>query len=304
MDLVAPVLTVRRSDDRVLPLRAWDSTLKAGRWLVGPKHTVWKLAGLAVVAAMLFVTFYHTTYRIGAVAELRARDRRVVSVPFDGVLKERAPGIEAGVTVKAGQVLALLDDTELQLQAAEVQARLVQAEKALAQAMREQKTAEARKAEAQAEEARAQLDLLNSRIVRARITSPIDGTIISGELRERIGGSVKLGDELFQIATLDDMLAVARVDERDIALIKPGSPGQLATKSLPAVKFPVKVVTVVPLAEPKDGKNIFEVRVQLDQSAEWMRPGMEGLIRLDAGERSLLAIGLRRVVDTVRLWLW
>lgn len=304
MDLVAPVLAVRRSDDRVLPLRAWDSTIKSGRWLVGPKHTVWKLAGLAVVLAMLFVTFYQTTYRVGAVAELRARDRRVISVPFDAVLKERAPGIEAGVTVKAGQVLATLDDTELQLQAAEVQAKLVQAEKALAQAMREQKTAEARKAEAQAEEARAQLDLLNSRIARARITSPIDGTIIAGDLRERIGGSVKLGDELFQIATLDDMLAVARVDERDIALISPGSPGQLATKALPAIRFPVKVVTVVPLAEPKDGKNIFEVRVRLEEAAPWMRPGMEGLIRLDAGERSLLSIGLRRVVDTVRLWLW
>ena len=100
------------------------------------------------------------------------------------------------------------------------------------------------------------------------------------------------------------MLAVARVDERDIALISPGSPGQLATKSLPAVRFPVKVVRVVPLAEPKDGKNVFEVRVQLDEAAPWMRPGMEGLVRLDAGERSLLSIGLRRVVDTVRLWLW
>jgi len=35
-----------------------------------------------------------------------------------------------------------------------------------------------------------------------------------------------------------------------------------------------------------------------------MRPGMEGVIRLDAGEHSLLYIGTRRVIETVRLWVW
>jgi hypothetical protein len=35
-----------------------------------------------------------------------------------------------------------------------------------------------------------------------------------------------------------------------------------------------------------------------------MRPGMEGVARLDAGQRTLLWIGTRRIIDTVRLWVW
>src|SRR5262249_28719456 len=41
LDLVAPVLEIRRSDDRWLYQRAWDSAVRAGAWLVGPKHTLW-----------------------------------------------------------------------------------------------------------------------------------------------------------------------------------------------------------------------------------------------------------------------
>ncbi|MBI3748377.1 MAG: Ig-like domain-containing protein [Chloroflexi bacterium] len=48
-----------------------------------------------------------------------------------------------------------------------------------------------------------------------------------------------------------------------------------------------------------------EVRARLvNPATAWMRPGMEGLARLDAGEHSLIWIGTRRVIDAVRLWLW
>jgi len=304
MDLVTPVLSIRKSDDRNLALRAWGDTIKAGSWLVGTKHTVWKLGGLAVIGAMLFVTFFSITYRVGATGELKAREKRIISVPFEGVLKSRPAGIEAGVVVKAGTLLAQMDTTELLFQAEEAKAKLVQADRAMAQAMKESKAAEAKRAEAQGDQARAQLDLVNSRIARSSIVAPIDGTLIAGELRERIGAAVKLGDELYAIAPLDTMMAVAKVDERDIALISVGTKGELATRSVPGKRFGVTVEQIVPLATSEEGKNQFEVRVRLDEAAGWMRPGMEGIIRLDSGEHSLLYIGTRRIVDIARLWIW
>ena len=83
MDLIAPMLKVRRSDDRMLALRAVQSAKHAGAWLVGTKHTVWKLVGVLGVAVLAFVCFYQTTYRPSAEATLEPRVRRVVSVPFD-----------------------------------------------------------------------------------------------------------------------------------------------------------------------------------------------------------------------------
>ena len=42
----------------------------------------------------------------------------------------------------------------------------------------------------------------------------------------------------------------------------------------------------------------------LDESAPWMRPGMEGLAKLEVGDRRLIWIATRRISDTLRLWLW
>jgi len=50
------------------------------------------------------------------------------------------------------------------------------------------------------------------------------------------------------------------------------------------------------------------VRPDIDQDvwyrAQWLRPGMEGVARVDAGERTIIWIASHRVVDAVRLWVW
>jgi biotin carboxyl carrier protein len=304
MDLVAPVLDVRRSDDRALPARAWESTKKSAAWLVGAKHTAWKLAGLAILVATLYAVIATTTYRVSATGEIQPTLRRFVTSPFEGVLLRVGEGIEPGATVEKDTLLAELDTRELILQRDEAQAKLDQALKAISTAMKESKTAEVQKQQAMADAARAQFQLYQSRIERSRITAPVAGVVINGQLKDKLGASLKTGDELFQVAPLTDLYAMAKVDESDIALIQVGGKGQLVTRSRPDTPFDIVIDSIVPLAEARDGKNVFVVRVRLLSTATWMRPGMEGVIRLDAGERSLLWIGTRRLVDAARLWLW
>jgi len=188
---------------------------------------------------------------------------------------------------------------------------VVQAEKAMAQAMKESKPADAARAQAQADAARAQESLFLSRIERSTIAAPIDGTLVSGNLRDKVGASVKLGEELFRIAPLGRMTAVVMLDETDLLLgddgqplIRPGTRGEIATRSNPGAGFALTVQRVVPLAQAEDGKNRFEVWTTVDEPASWMRPGMEGVVRLDSGRRSLMWIGTRRVTDTLRVWFW
>ncbi len=309
MDLVAPVLKVRRSDDRWLPLRAADSAKRGAAWVVGPKHTVWKLVGLTAFAALLFVTFFTMTYRVGAQATLEPRTRRVVSAPMDGLIRDLGEGVEPGKRVKAGEVLLQFDDTEWRLSKEDSRGKIQQFEAQYAASMKEGDTARAAQYGAQKRGAESELARYEDRITRAQITAPIDGVILAGKIRERVGSTVKLGEGLLEIASLSDMIVVAKLDERDIALVKDAfdrgeGTGRIATRTRPGEAIEFRVESIVPAAEAKEGKNTFEARCKLIDPPAWFQPGMEGVAKFDTERWSLLHIGTRRIVDAARMWLW
>ena len=309
MDLIAPVLSLRRSDDRNVALRSYDAALKAGAWAVGTKHTVWKLGGVAVMVLALAVVLVRVEYRVEAPVTLRAEQQRTVSVPFDALIAGVPEGIESGAVVKAGQVLAVLDTTELKLQRLDAANQLSEASKRADAALASGKLDEYAQTVPQITQYQSKIDLYDLLIKKATVTAPIDGAIIEGDLREMIGASVKLGQAMYTIAPIDRMIVVAQVSDKDIALLRDSgediTTGDVATKARPGDRFPVTLDRIVPLATPDaDRRNAFEVRARLDETADWMRPGMEGLVKFNTGKRSLLDIGTRRIRDTLRLWLW
>jgi hypothetical protein len=304
MDLVAPVLDVRRSDDRIIALRTWDWAVKTAAWAVGPKHTVWKAAGVLVTLVVMLMIFVHVPYRVSAAMEVQPRSPRIVSIPFDGKIKSVAEGVEAGSKVAQGQELATLDTSEMLLRSLDAQSEIVQAEKEADEALKKGDQASAQRATAKADQARAQLGLWQHRIDQARMLSPISGTIIAGDLKEKVGATVELGAAIFQIADLNDMIVVARVDDRDIALIREGMTGQITAKARPGESFDFEVERIVPLSQAREGKNLFEVRGRLKQTAAWFRPGVEGLAKFNTERRSLAWIASRRIMDQLKLWLW
>jgi hypothetical protein len=309
MDLIAPIMMLRRSDDRHLAARAYVSTIRAGEWLVGPKHTAWKLVGLAVMIVAILVTFVHVPYRVEAPLELEARERQIVSIPFDGQIASVPAGIEPGREVKRGDVLLVMNTDEWRLQRLDAMNERISAERHAEQAQKEGKFSEMQQARARAEQSRAKQELAEYKIAQATLVSPIDGTIIAGDVRDRVGATVRLGDAVMQVAPLEKMTIVARVSDNDIGLLRDASGGEptkgaLITKAFPKREFPFTVERIVPLSLPKDGKNAFEVRGVMDTPAPWLRPGAEGLAKFDTGRHSLLWIGTRRIRDQLRLWLW
>ncbi len=314
MDLVTPVLRVRRSDDRMLAVRAWGSLMRGGAWLVGPKHTAWKLAGLALLAVVLVVTFVRVPYRVEAPFELQARVQRVLSAPFAGVIDSLGEGIEKGAQVRAGDVVLRMRTTELELALQQAITQRLQAQTRADDAMESGDAFEQQQALQEVAAAQAQIDLLTHRLERAVIRSPIDGVIVDGDLERRIGSTVTLGEPLAVVARIDDLEVVGRVDDRDISYIEDHMRGLLARKSRPSERIPMVIERIVPLAKPVDGANVFEIRGAIDFEAldreeaealrRGLRPGMEGLAKLDTGERTIAWILSRRVRDTLRMWLW
>lgn len=305
LDLIAPVLAVRHSDDRLIALRVWDWMVRTGAWLVGPKHTVWKIAGIAGLCASIALFAIHTTYRVGAPMSLRATERRVISMPFDGTIAKIGENAEAGRGVAPGDLLVQLDTRDMLLAALEADNQFLQFDKQADESLRKGELSEAVQARARAEQSRARRDLLRTQIERSRIVAPIGGTVTSGDLKDKIGASVKLGDRLFELADLSKLQVVARVSDSDIALIKEAGTGEISPKSAPHLKVPFVVTQIVPLAMPEEGQNVFEVRGELTGAPpETLLDGMEGQARFNTERRSLAWIASRRIIDQLRVWLW
>lgn len=308
LDLVAPILAVKHSDDRSIALRTWHWLLRTGAWLVGPRHTVWKLAGAACVGLTLFVTLYDTTYRVGAPMELSPRERRIVSAPFEGVIARLEEGAEPGKAVTAEQPLVAMEATELRLRELDARARIVQHEREADEALRKGDTSEATQADARAAQARAEADLYAEQVRRSVVRAPIAGTIIAGDLKDKVGASVKIGDPIFEIADLKEMKVIAKVEDRDIGFISDGekpTTGQFSPKSDPSRSFNFVVERIVPLAKAAEGANSYEVHCRVtDPYSPVFRPGMQGQAKFDGPEKSLAWIATRRVIDQLRIWLW
>ena len=271
--------------------------------VVGPRHTWAKLTAVLIFAAAIFLIFAEGNYRAEASFVLEGTQRQVVPAPFDGYIKTVHVEVSDAITANETS-LAELDTAELRLKLAEAKADKAGYRKQMDAAMRDGETAQAQIAEANAEKAQAQIDLFEYMIGQARLISPLSGTVVEGDLKRQIGAPVKTGDILFEVTPLESLRAVLHVREDQITDVRVGQRGTLATASYPAQRIAFEVERVNPMAEVVKQKNVFKVRVRLLELYPWMRPGMEGVAKIDLAKRSYAWIWTRKIVNWVRMKLW
>jgi multidrug resistance efflux pump len=270
---------------------------------VGPKHTWIKLIAILCFAAILFLIFAKGQFRPDAPFVLEATYQQVVPAPFDGYIKH--VDVEVGDMVEGGSsILGGLDTAELRLSLAAAKAEKASYLKQASAAMRDAETAQAQIAQANADKVQAQIELLEYRIGQAGLVSPIGGVVVKGDLKRQIGAPVKVGDVLFEVCPLESLRAQLMVPEDEIYDIKIGQEGYLATASYPGHRIKFEVERINPIAEVVNQRNIFKVRVQLLDTHTWMRPGMEGVAKVEVGKRRYVWIWTRKIVNWVRMKLW
>jgi multidrug resistance efflux pump len=260
---------------------------------------------LAVVAILLVtgaMAIVSGTYRVTADASLEGKIQRAVVAPFDGYIA--AAHARAGEMVAVGDVIAELDTEELLLQrqhhAAEMNEYDRQYRKALA--IRDQTQAHIFKS--QMRQTEAQLDLVEKKINRAGLKSTLDGIIISGDLSRSLGAPVTTGEILFEVAPLDQYRLIIHVDEKQVADVDRGMTGLLNLKALPGTRLPFSVQKVSPVYEAEANGIAYRVEAQLAEHHAALRPGMEGVAKIDIGRRSLLWIYSHELLDLICLWAW
>jgi len=300
--LVGPTLETHRRDDRWLIRKAWDSGVKTLGMVIGPSHIAAKLLVVALIAVIFLLSRATGTYRITADTVLEPSAQLSVATAFDGYI--RTAPVRAGDIVKTGDELATLDDREYQLERTRWQSQQDQSQRQYHEALGNGNASQAQIFLAQVSQSRAQVELLNEQIARTRIKSPFDGVIVIGDLSQSLGVPVQRGQVLFQIAPLDSYRVILQVDERDIADVTTEQKGQLVLSGSPNDPLPFKVRRITPVSTASEGRNYFRVEAELDSAPERLKPGMEGVGKIEVDNRLIVWIWTHEAMDWLRLKIW
>jgi RND family efflux transporter MFP subunit len=299
--VLGPVLDSKQRDDRPLLAKVRDAARETARGLVAARSPRAALALLAVAVAA-YVALASGTLRVSAPARLEGAIQHAVVAPVTGYVASASA--RPGDVVHTGDVLVTLDDRDLRLQRAKWASRREQLTREYHGALASHERAKVAVLKAQIDQAGAELDLVEQQLERTHLVAPFDGVVVSGDLSQSLGAPVERGQTLMQVAPLDAYRVVLQVDERDAALVAEGQPGELVLAALPGDTYPVKVSAVTPVATAEDGRNTFRVEARLEAATGTVRPGMEGVARVEAGSARLLWIATRRLTEWLALWLW
>ncbi len=302
LSAVAPAIELKRFDERPLRTKAADSARKALADLIGPSYLKLKIAAACVAAALLLGSVFSGTYRVSAPVTIEGATSQVIASPIAGFIK--ASNVRAGDTVSEGQVLARLDDRPLQLELKKWLGEENKVKKAYQEALAKRARTELSILRAKADQIEAELSLVRERIQRTQLKAPYAGFVTSGDLSQSLGSPVEIGEILFEVAPLEEYRAAIEIDERDMAGISKNKTGQIVMAALPGDPKPFTITQVLPVAISGEGKSFFRVEAAFDGEAADLRPGMEGIARIEMGDRKLLWIWTHKLFDSIRLWFW
>ena len=292
-----PVLELKRSVEAPWHERVGTS-LRKRLATPGKRRSAWAIA-VVLIAALLAVPL---PWRVSAPARLEGSVQRAVVAAADGFLQQ--VNVRPGDRVTAGQVLAQLSSQDLELERKRRESELRQHESGYRAAQARNDRTQMVISQSRAGEAQALLALAQTQLDRASLQAPFDGVVIKGDLSQTLGAPVQRGEVLMVLAPNDSFRLIVEVDEADIAAIHPGQKGQLALAARPEQPLGFTTRRIVPVATAADGRNYFEVEATPDEAQANLRPGLSGVAKIEAGERSLGWLLFHRALAWLRLSLW
>jgi len=191
--------------------------------------------------------------------------------------------VDERAVVKAGQVLARLDDQELQANLAQMQARLDLAEReatrsATLLAHRTGTVQDRDKAMSALDEAKAGLAMAKKQQSEYTLLAPADGTIIRRD--GEVGELIPANQPVFFMTTNAPLRLTAQVDEEDIPLVQVGQKVSIRADAFPGQHFEGKVEAVTPQGNATERN--FRVRIALPTDTP-LRIGMTTEVNIIVG---------------------
>jgi HlyD family secretion protein len=227
-----------------------------------------------------------------------------------------------GQEVKQGDLLFVIDDSDLQIERASAQvdidgarvsveklagnlgrARELFEAKLISKEVYENLDADHRLAENALQRARRRLETVDDRITKTRVLAPADGTILSVPV---IAGqvvvpavSVNAGTTLATLADISRLVVDAHVNQLDIGKVRTGDEVEVLGGADESIRTTAEITFIAPLATTKNNVKGFTVQAVLGGDTTAFRPGMTVAIRLPvATATDTVAVPLGAVFET------
>ncbi|MEZ5532911.1 MAG: efflux RND transporter periplasmic adaptor subunit [Steroidobacteraceae bacterium] len=203
--------------------------------------------------------------------------------------------VEEGDTVRAGEVLAVLDGRQLQLEAAQARAQYAKTERDY---RRQLELHEKGLVSAGAFEnlkfdldnLRATYQLAELQLSYTELRAPFAGTVAGRYVR--VGQNVPVGAKTFRITDPTPLKASVYVPERELARLAPGQNAVAQIDALGGRTFPARVTLVSPAIDPATAT--FKVTLELEDAQGALKPGMFARVGI-VFERKPAALQVPRV---------
>jgi len=181
----------------------------------------------------------------------------------------------------------------------EVRAKFEVAKAERERAERMLQAAKARHNQVSARIDQAKAEVSNARVYAsyARLTSPIDGVVISKHVD--VGSMAIPGAPLLTIENDSKYQLEVSVEESQLSKIRPGDQAQVEIEALGVHDLTGSVEEIVPVADPRSRS--YTVKVSLPNAGAQLCSGLYGKVRFVTGERRALAIPQKAITQRGQL---
>jgi hypothetical protein len=295
-------LIEKRENNRLIIFKIIDSIKNQIVKVFGPDHLLLKCSIILLIAISTFFYTATSTYNLSADAKLKGEMLRAIVAPYDGYID--STHARAGDRVIENDILVTLDIRDFTLEKLKWVSQVEKLKRQRQEALAGRDRAGLNVISAQLDQAEIQLELVVKRIERASLKSPFDGTVVSGDLSQRLGGTVSQGDLLFEISPLDDYRIDLMIKENRIADIQIGQTGLLYLSAIPEKPYNFRIIRITPTTVSEDKQTFFMVEAEIIEFDKELQIGMEGIAQVEIDERKLVSIWSRDFVDWSRLQFW
>lgn len=297
-----PALGLVQRASRGLLRHGRDAVVGAVGSLLAPGKLGRKLVATLAVLGLLWFCFGTRPYQVTLSARLVPAQQRHLAAPFEAILG--SVNVKPGDRVQAGDVLCQFDQRALALTYTELQAQRALHEREYLRALADDKPVDAQLADANRRLAETQLALCAERLDRATVRAPFDGIVVAGDIEHMVGSVVPQGTPLLVVAPQGAWELELDAPQGVAGDIAAGRHGRFASAARPESPQRFTLTRVQPGAQLREGRSVFVARAALAGSPTWLRPGMEGLARIELGQRRVWWVTLHGALDYLRLHYW
>ncbi len=301
--MLGPIFNLKLHNEQSIKKLLRKNSKTLATKIFGSGHLKFKLSLFTLAFALILLSIIHTPYNIYAKSTLEGAIQQIIVAPQDGFVKSSLA--RAGDIVNKDQVLLTLEDTELKLEQEVLFGEQAKLNKEYQEELANGQRAKISILLAKILQINAQINLIQEKLNRSQLKAPFTGLVVSGDLSQSIGIPVQKGEQLFEVALMEDYRVALDVDEYDLSKLKLQQTGNLRLLGLPYQKIPIRITRITPLAVGKDGGNFFRVEaalLKIDRSQ--FKPGMQGIAKIEVGEDRVLWVWTHALMDRLRLWLW